>query len=184
MAHRLTSRQRQFVAAYLGPAKGNASEAARLAGYGTGAGQHAHRLLKNAEIRAAIDAGLNETSLTSNQILANLSEIADGSLEDYVKVSTRGNVSLDLAKAKKAEKLRLIRKLKIDRFGQVQIELHDPLRALELLGKYRGIFKADAEIAPAPETIAPHAIPDADPRELASDGHPPLEGDPDPDAPV
>jgi phage terminase small subunit len=165
VAHRLTDRQRLFVAAYLGPAKGNASEAARIAGYSHPA-QVGSRLVHKSAVSEQIKAGLTEVALTSSQILANLSEIADGSLDDYLKVTTRGKVTLDLAKAKKAEKLRLIRKIKIDRNGEVQIELHDPIRALDLLGKYRNLF-TDRDASTESTTRSNPLSPDE--AEIASD---------------
>jgi phage terminase small subunit len=53
----LTEKQRRFVEAYMGQAKGNATEAARLAGYsGTPHALEvtASRLLRNAEVRAVL----------------------------------------------------------------------------------------------------------------------------------
>lgn len=51
---KLTEKERRFVEAYMGKAIGNASEAARLAGYSS-PGELGHRLLKKVEIQAAID---------------------------------------------------------------------------------------------------------------------------------
>ena len=51
----LTYKQRLFVSAYLGEANGNATEAARIAGYAD-PGIRGHELVKNSKIRAAIDA--------------------------------------------------------------------------------------------------------------------------------
>ena len=59
MANGLTSKQHAFVAAYIGVARGNASEAARIAEYAK-PGQEGHRLLKIAEIDAAIQQWRNE----------------------------------------------------------------------------------------------------------------------------
>jgi phage terminase small subunit len=50
----ISPKQAVFVAAYLGEANRNASEAARIAGYAK-PGQQSHRLLKNVEIQAAIE---------------------------------------------------------------------------------------------------------------------------------
>lgn len=49
----MTPQRVAFVAAYIGEARGNASEAARIAGY-KHPGQEGHRLLKNDEIASAI----------------------------------------------------------------------------------------------------------------------------------
>ena len=58
----LTFRQRLFVEAYLGPAGGNATEAARIAGFAHPLVQSS-RLLGNVRIQAAIDARLAEAAL-------------------------------------------------------------------------------------------------------------------------
>lgn len=65
MATHLTERQRKFIDAYLGPAKGKGSKAARMAGY-TGnpntIGGTAHGLLKNPKIQAAMEERRNQVS--------------------------------------------------------------------------------------------------------------------------
>lgn len=53
LANGLTPKQHAFVAAYIGVARGNASEAARIAEYAKPR-QEGHRLLTNADISAAI----------------------------------------------------------------------------------------------------------------------------------
>jgi phage terminase small subunit len=50
----LTEKRRRFVEAYMGQAKGNATEAARIAGYAKPT-EEGYRLLRNAQVRAAID---------------------------------------------------------------------------------------------------------------------------------
>lgn len=55
----MTPQRVAFVAAYIGEARGNASEAARIAGY-KHPGQEGHRLLKIAEIEQAVRAWRDE----------------------------------------------------------------------------------------------------------------------------
>jgi len=55
MSTNLTERQRRFVEAYVGKAEGNATEAARLAGYSHETTQ-GPRLLENVGVREAIEA--------------------------------------------------------------------------------------------------------------------------------
>jgi phage terminase small subunit len=53
----LSERQRLFVEAYMGEAKGNATQAAVLAGYAeSGAAEQGRRLLRNDDVREAIDS--------------------------------------------------------------------------------------------------------------------------------
>lgn len=66
----LTPKRAAFVAAYLGEANRNATEAARIAGYAE-PGQEGHRLLKIAEIKAAIDDHLSNIKRQGIQLQQN-----------------------------------------------------------------------------------------------------------------
>lgn len=98
-----------------------------------------------------------------------------------IRIIENGDVDQELANAILASALgKRVKDPKTGKFTKPSL----PWMQL-LLERVEGKVTQSIEVnAPAPETIAPHAIPDADPRELASDGHPPLEGDPDPDAPA
>lgn len=134
----LNARQRLFVSYYLGVSSGNATDAARRAGcpHPEVAG---HRLLRNVNVRAAIDAKLDQVALTSDQILARLSEVATGGVSDFIEVTEGGFPRLDFASAKKRGKMKLLRKFKQTETG-VEIETHDPIKALDMLGKYRRLW--------------------------------------------
>src|SRR6185437_10707295 len=69
------SKREQFIAAYLGSAHGNASEAARQAGYKQ-PGVEGWRLLKNVAIRARIDAELQARTLNQYEVLDELTTVA------------------------------------------------------------------------------------------------------------
>lgn len=134
----LTTKQRLFVTYYLGVSAGNATDAARRACY-------AHpeklgpRLVGKSSIRAAIDAKLDEASLTSDQILAQLSEIATGGVQHFIEIDDAGRFHVDFKRAKRRGKLGLLKKIKHTEHG-VEVEAHDPMRALEMLGKFRGLL--------------------------------------------
>ncbi|MHB8409826.1 MAG: terminase small subunit [Acidiferrobacterales bacterium] len=72
---RLTSKQEQFIAFYLGNAHGNATGAARSAGY-----KQPHmagaRMMANDAIRARIDAELDSRAMSEYEVLAELAEVA------------------------------------------------------------------------------------------------------------
>lgn len=103
----LTTKQRAFVEAYL--ANGfNATKAALAAGYSENtARQQGSRLLTNVDVADAVQARLTEMTMTANEAMARLSEIARGSMEDFLNETRE---TLDLAKADRAEKLHLIKK--------------------------------------------------------------------------
>lgn len=138
----LTYKQRLFVEAYLGVAGGNASEAARIAGY-CNPGQAGHDTLKKHEIQAAIDARLADAAMPANEILARLSEIASGDLGFFLSIDNSGEWKVDLKRAKKASKTKLLRKIKAGKDGP-EIEIHNPVDALKQLGLYHGLWTGEA----------------------------------------
>jgi hypothetical protein len=85
-----TKRQR-FVDAYTAEAAGNATKAAEIAGFkaGPGLATTAYRLLKNAEVRQAIDARCQtlqaSVAATSERILQEVSDVA------LTKVEVKGS---------------------------------------------------------------------------------------------
>lgn len=156
-AVRFTGKQQAFIDAYFA-CNFNATEAARRAGY---SGEYdtlrsiASENLAKPNIREAIDARMRAMRMGADEVLARLSFIASGSFEDFLDPDS---MSIDLKKAKKAERLGLIKKVKIttivtshaDRDTQtetIEFELHDPVRAMELLGKHHKLFTDKQEIS-------------------------------------
>ena len=127
-----------FVSYYLGVSAGNATDAARRAGY-----SHPDvlgpRLVKKSSVSAAINARLDQVALTADQILARLSEVATGGVSDFLEVTESGYPRFDFARAKKRGKMKLLRKFKQTETG-VEIEAHDPIKALDMLGKFRRLW--------------------------------------------
>jgi hypothetical protein len=75
----LTLKQKLFVEAYIGPARGNGKEAARRAGYaGNDAtlAQVATENLKRPQILALINSRVEEVAMTADEILTELADIA------------------------------------------------------------------------------------------------------------
>lgn len=128
----MTDRQARFVDEYILNG-GNSAEAARRAGYAEAyAAREGYRLLRNAEVRAAIDEQLNK--------IASEKTVQQAELIEFLSSVIRGEV--------KDEQLmtRLIGK------GQSVIERHeyrasvkDRLRACELLCKIYCMFKEKQE---------------------------------------
>lgn len=162
MAVELTYKQRLFVSYYLGVSNGNATDAARRAGYGSPE-TLGRRLVRKGTIRAAIDARLDEVALTSDEILSRLSDIATGSLEQFIEVRDDGGYQLNLTKAKRKRRLHCLKKIKQGQFG-VELVMHDPLNALDKLGKYRRLWSdgAESEIGQKTEEELNRALNDDD----------------------
>ena len=72
---RLTPKQEAFVAAYLGGAHGNATGAARAAGYKKPEGS-GHENLQKPEVRARIDAELQARAMSQYEVLDELTTVA------------------------------------------------------------------------------------------------------------
>lgn len=89
MGAQLTEKQARFLRAFVGEAKGNATQAARLAGYrGSDATLRAtaSRLLRRSGIAAALEEHRRDLEakgiLTRDEILARLASIARGEVEE------------------------------------------------------------------------------------------------------
>ncbi len=76
----LTLKQRLFVEAYLGPAAGNATQAAKAAGYAEH-GVTGCRLLRNAKVRELIEGRVEQAAMDANRVLTQVSAIAEQSAE-------------------------------------------------------------------------------------------------------
>jgi hypothetical protein len=134
----LTFKQSLFVEAYLGEAKGNATKAAKLAGYGHAA--IGRQLLRNITIQARIAQRLKSAAMPANEVLARLSEIASGDIGRFIKIGD-GGWGFDIRKIKRSG--RIVKKLK-STVGSTELELHSPLDALDKLARHHGLYKAEA----------------------------------------
>lgn len=86
--NRLTLKQEAFIAAYLGAANGNATEAARIAGYAVPM-QEGSRLLRNAVIAARVSGKVSEIAATPDDVLRELASVAFAPWHDFVEVTGR-----------------------------------------------------------------------------------------------
>jgi len=143
---KLTYKQRLFIDAYLGEANGNASEAARCAGYAN-PGQLGYQLLQKTSIRTAVECKLKTVAMSSDEILARVAEIATADIGEFLDIKEDGTYRLRLSRRKRT---RLIRKLKVTRTVSedtetetTDLEVRDPFPALVKLGDYHGLWDKD-----------------------------------------
>jgi len=122
----------------------NATEAARRAGYAN-PNTAGPRLLLNDGIKEKIQSRLNELVMSSDEVLIALSEIAHGTIEDFMNVKDDGKLEFDFKKAKETDKLKLINRVTPTREG-LKVELQDRMKALELIGRHHGLFKDTIEV--------------------------------------
>lgn len=128
----------------------NATKAAIRAGYSAKtAGSQGHRLLKNVEIQALIQAGREaaaaRTEITVDRILSEFARIAFFGLSRFVRIDADGIPRIDL-KGCTAEDLDLLAALQIGASRskapvlKIRIKALDKLNALEKLARHLGLF--------------------------------------------
>ncbi len=148
----LTLLQTRFVDSYLGEANGNATKAARLAGYAAKTddcmGQTGYDTLHSPAVQAEIQrrtAAIARASkgkvLSAESLLALLSEQATLEVGDILDAD--GYPSVDATKKGRAK--RHVRRIRETRNG-TEIDLLDATKARELLGKYHGLWSDDTVV--------------------------------------
>lgn len=136
----LTTKQKRFVDEYVGGANGNATQAAKRAGYSEKTARSVgHENLTKPDIQAAITERLDQLAMPAGEVLARLADISRGSLLDFMEILPGGSWRLDLEKAAREGKLHLLHEVSEGQYGP-KIKLHDPLTALGLLGRRHGLF--------------------------------------------
>ena len=163
----LNYKQRIFVSAYLDSSKaaGNATEAARIAGYSSPE-TYGSRVLAHPGVRAHIDAKLGSVALETAESLARVSEIASADIGDLIDVGEDGTSwSFNIAKAKRQHRTGVVRKLKRrvetrqDREGNpivvetVEVEMYSKLDALDRLMRYHGLYKDRLDVTSNGENV-------------------------------
>lgn len=154
----LTARQERFVQHYL--ALGNASEAARRAGYAaSSAAGAADRLLHHPRVAAAIDAAnaarAKELAIDAKRVLEEFACIAFADLRAVIDWDEDG------LRVKPQEAIGRIAGPAIAEISErasgggklLKVKLFDKLRALELLAKHLGLFAKEARKAGPDLTI-------------------------------
>lgn len=168
----LTDKQRNFVEEYL--VCWNATQAAKNAGYaGTQSTLRVvgHELIHHPDVRAVIEARLSEKAMIADEVIARIADVARGSMADFISVN--GHTRIDFKKAEAAGKIHLIKSYSKAGRGGVRLELHDPLKALELLGKAQGLFTDKVDVTSGGEKLTPAIISVYIPDNGRNNGDPP-----------
>lgn len=143
-------RRKAFVEHYLA-CRFNGTEAARRAGYACPS-EEAHRLLKNAQVRARIDERLAALRLSADEVLAELRDVAmcDPAERAIRLYGEEGNA-----------------------FGvEFPIRGADKVKALELLGKAHALFTDKIDLRGEVSFADLHALAAAEPEPGAGDPRP------------
>lgn len=159
----LTERQRRFVEAYLADPDLNATRAYIRSGYkarGHAAESSAWKLLRSAEVKAAIDAA-NEArreraKLSADEVLQGIRRLANGDVRKLYHPDGRLKLphEWDDDTADAVVQVQAEDETPLEKRGRVlarttKVKLCDKLRARELLGRVVGLFKDDPPPPPA-----------------------------------
>lgn len=166
----LTRKQHLWIDFYLGETNGNASEAARLAGY-SDPGQSGWMNKKNIEIQDEIDRRLAAHSLSSTEVLSRLAEQARGPSE-FIEWLDPSRPYVNIERAKALNKLHLVKSIKYTNSGQCIVEFYDAQAALVQLGRYHKLWTDKSEGALSIEGILGYEV-------VAPDGSDDPSGEPE-----
>lgn len=145
----LEPKQEAFVNAYF-ECNLNATAAAKKAGYSKKtARQIASENLSKPDIQAHIRARLNKEAMSANEVLHRLAAIARSDFGELV--DDMGNP--DIKTARETGQTQIIKRIKQrsvtteqSDIAETEVEILDPLKALELLGKAHGLFTDKTDI--------------------------------------
>lgn len=172
LVEKLAPKQKLFVLEYI--ESWNMTKAAIAAEYSEKtAYSQGSRLLKKAEVAEAVQAYLNEYAMTRGEVLFHLTEIARGDFED---ISDSAGF-LDMQKARKNRKTRLIKKTKQrtttsenHESHEVEVEMYDRLTALGMLAKYHNLLTEKVEHSGTVTVKTAHELSDDELAKVAASG--------------
>lgn len=161
-APKLAGKRLRFVQEYLVDLNGAA--AYKRAGYqasGNAAETGASRMLRNAQVKAAIHAAMDERAqkagLSAEAVLAELRKMAFANMLDYITTQSDGTAVVDLSKLTRDQAAAIqevtaetyeergSRKDDVRPVKRVKFKLADKRGSLELLGKHLKLFKEQVE---------------------------------------
>lgn len=167
----LTIKQRLFVAAITGPARGNATKAAEMAGYRS---DNRHALestasenLRKPEVQEAVALALARKKSDPEWAKATLLDLARSSMANFISVGANGEPVLDFAKAARAGAIGHIKEFTADvlpggegedsKVLRCKIKVHDRVAVLGMVLKLHGLLN-DVSSPPEKDTIKVRAV--------------------------
>ena len=144
----LTGRQLAFIDAWFGEAQFNATEAARIAGYGNGSGNantwasYGSQTLSNLKVLAEVKRRWSAHGVTSDEVMSRLAAQMRGSISDLLCEEVD---ALTVDPKKVREHGYLVKALRPTKDGMV-VELYSAQEAAKLIGQTLGMFKERVEL--------------------------------------
>jgi hypothetical protein len=155
----LTEQQERFVLAYAGPAQGDRTQAARMAGYSFPDHQ-SKRLLTYPHVRQAIEERTRHLTLDADEVLRRLARIATADMGDFANLvgeNERHEIERKLKELRKRGLSSLIAQLVPTKYG-MSVKLHDSQQALQTIARCLGMLKDRLEVSPAPPSYDPASL--------------------------
>jgi phage terminase small subunit len=147
----MNKKQQMFIEEYL--RTWNGTQSAIYAGYSKKTARSiACTLLTNVDIKQEIESRVSENAMTTDEILARLADIARSNFEDIIDIDEKGDLNIGLKVAAEKRKLHLLKAVIPTKEG-TKYEFHDPVKALELLGKAQGLFTDKVDLTSKGEKI-------------------------------
>ena len=140
----LSYRQRLFVEFYLGESSKSPVAAARQAGY-RWPEKLGPRLVKQSEVRAAIDARVETAAMAANEVLARVADVASSDLLNFIDVDSNGGCKVNMKLVKRLGLGHLIKRLRKNKDGTSEIELEARVPALLKLGEHYNLWKGEGQ---------------------------------------
>lgn len=111
----------------------------------------AHRILRNPKIKAELERRFKEMTMGKHEVLERLKAVANATLLPFIRIEDDGITYFNFKDDEAKRHFYLIKKIKSrkkETFNDdsaeteqwIEVELHDALRALELIGKYHALF--------------------------------------------
>ena len=141
-AENLADTQYRYVCEYLVDLNSvRAMQRAGLVGDTEGAArQRAYEMRHNIAVSRAIDAAMAQDASGPRQwIVSKLAAIAGSNIQDLLEWDEAGKLTLKASKDLPPEIASLVRKVYRLKNGEMRFELHDPVKALEILAKVSSI---------------------------------------------
>lgn len=144
MAKQLTGLQNAFIDAYLGEAKFDATEAARIAGYkgnGVTLASVGYENLRKPQIAEEIKNRLQARAMSSDELLMRWGDQARADTSDYYNEDG----DFDLGRFKKDGFGHLIKSVRPGKYG-ITVEFIDKIKSQELIARSSGMLVDKSEV--------------------------------------
>ena len=172
--HGVSIREEAFCQKFVGEAKLNGAEAARLAGYAEKSARvTAARLLSKVNVQTRIAelarSIASRNGITPQRILTELAMLGFSRIDDYVEIEEGGAIRIKRFNEIPDDKIGAIRKIKEDRVirevpgkdgteevvvhDKLSFELHDKIRPLVKLGEYVKLFDTELPAGSVPQVV-------------------------------